>query len=115
MNIEYIRCGDSYIPNLKLPEENRPIGRWGRMHRDYLKEHRPVLYNDLIPSCKLWTYLADLNQHTQERLETIISQMTDTEGITEELKANDQIAWVQRMNSIRARAEEIIREELIYV
>lgn len=114
MNIEYIRCGDYYIPNLKLPEENRPIGRWGRMHRDYPKEHHPVLYNDLILSCKLWTYLADLNQQAQERLDTITSQMTAAEGITEELKANNQIAWVQRMNSIRARAEEIIRKELIY-
>lgn len=115
MNIKYIRCGDYYIPNLKLPEENRPIGRWGRMHRDYLKKHRPIFYDDLILSCKLWTYLADLNQHAQERLETIISQMTTAEGITEELKASNQQAWVQHMNSIRARAEEIIREELIYV
>ena len=114
MNIKYIRCGDYYIPDLKLPEENRPIGKWGRMHRDYLKEHRPILYNDLILSCKLWTYLADLNQQAQERLETIVSQMTAAEGITEELKASNQMAWVQRMNSIRARAEEIIREELIY-
>ena len=115
MNIEYIRCGDYYIPNLKLPEETQPIGKWGRMHRDYLKEHRPILYDDLILSCKLWTCLADLNQQAQERLEAIISQMTAAEGITEELKANDQMAWIQRMNSIRARAEEIIREELIYV
>lgn len=115
MNIEYIRTGDYYIPNLKLPEENQSIGKWGRMHRDYLKEHRPILYNDLILSCKLWTYLADLNQQSRERLETIISQMTSAEGITEELKANNQMVWVQRMNSIRARAEEIIREELIYV
>lgn len=115
MNIEYIRCGDYYIPSLKLPEENRAIGKWGRMHRDYLKEHRPVLYNALILSCELWTYLADLNQQAQERLESIIRQMTAAEGITEELKANNQIVWVQRMNSIRARAEEIIREELIYV
>ena len=115
MNIEYIRCGDYYIPDLKLPEENRPIGQWGRMHRDYLKEHCPVLYSDLILSCKLWTYLADLNQQAQERLDTIISQMTAAEGITEELKASNQMAWMQRTNSIRARAEEIIREELIYV
>lgn len=85
------------------------------MHREYLKEHRPIFYDDLILSCKLWTYLADLNQQVQERLETIISQMTAAEGITEELKASNQLAWVQRMNSIRARAEEIIREELIYV
>lgn len=107
--------GDYYIPNLQLPEVNQPIGKWGRMHREYLKKHRPIFYDDLILSCKLWTYLADLNQQAQERLEIIISQMTDAEGITEELKASNQLSWVQHMNSISARAEEIIREELIYV
>ena len=92
MNIEYIRCGDYFIPNLKLPEENRPTGKWGRMHREYLKQHRPVLYSELILSGKLWTYLADLNQQAQERLETIIDQMKAAEGITEELKAKNQMA-----------------------
>ena len=115
MNIEYIRCGDYYIPNLKLPEEDRPIGKWGRMHREYLKEHHPIRYSNLILAGSLWTYLADLNQQAHERLATIISQMKGAEGITEDLKANNQMAWVQRMNSIRARAEEIVREELIYV
>ena len=115
MNIEYIRCGDYFIPDLKLPEENRPIGKWGRMHREYLKEHRPILYSELILSGKLWTHLADLNQQAQERMETIIDQLKAAEGITEELKASDQMAWVQRMNNIRSRAEEIIQEEMIYV
>lgn len=115
MNIEYIRCGDYFIPDLKLPEENRPTGKWGRMHREYLKQHRPVLYSELILSGKLWTYLADLNQQAQERLETIIDQMKAAEGITEELKASNQMAWVQHMNNIRSRAEEILREEMIYV
>ena len=115
MNIEYIRCGDYFIPDLKLPEENRPIGKWGRMHRDYLKEHRPILYSELTLSGKLWTYLAHLNQQAQERLETIIDQMKAAEGITEELKASDQMAWVQRMNNIRSRAEAILRDEMIYV
>lgn len=115
MNIEYIRCGDYFIPDLKLPEETRPMGKWGRMHREYLKEHRPILFSDLILSGKLWTHLADLNQQAQERMETIIDQLKAAEGITEELKASDQMAWVQRMNNIRSRAEEIIREEMIYV
>lgn len=115
MNIEYIRCGDYYIPDLKLPEEERPIGKWGRMYREYLKEHHPIRYSELILTGNLWTYLADLNQQAQERLTTIITQMKDTEGVTEELKARNQMAWVQRMNSIHARAEEIVREELIYV
>ena len=115
MNIEYIRCGDYYIPNLKLPEEDRPIGKWGRMHRDYLKEHHPIRYSELVLTGNLGTYLADLNQQAEERLTTIINQMKDAEGITEELKARNQMAWVQHMNSIHARAEEIVREELIYV
>ncbi len=112
-----IRCqrnGDYYIPILKLPEENRPIGRWGRLHRDYLKEHRPILYNELVLSCCLWTYLADLNEQTQDRLERIMEQMKASEGVTEELKAADSMAWVGAMNSIRNRAEKIILRELIY-
>ena len=84
------------------------------MHRDYLKEHRPILYNDLILSGQFWTYLADLNEQVQERLSLIIEQMKAAEGVTEEMKAADQMAWVSAMNSIRNRAEEIILRELIY-
>ena len=113
--LEYIRSGDYFIPNLTLPEETRPIGKWGRMHREYLKEHKPIQYNCLLLSGKLWTYLADLNEQAQDRLERIIYQMKAAEGITETLKASAPMAWVQRMNSIRNRAEEIVREELIYV
>lgn len=115
MNINYIRVGDYYIPDLTLTEESRPIGRWGRMHRDYLREHKPIQYNCLLLSGKLWTYLADLNEQAQDRLERIIDQMKAAEGITEALKASAPMAWVQRMNNIRARAEEVVREELIYV
>ena len=111
----YELIGDYYIPVLTLSsEEQRPIGKWGRMHRDYLKEHRPILFNDLILSGQLWTYLADLNEQTQERLSLIIEQMKAFEGVTEELKVADQMAWVGAMNSIRNRAEEIILRELIY-
>lgn len=113
--LEYIRSGDYFIPNLTLPEETRPIGKWGRIHWDYLKEHKPILYNCLLLSGELWTYLADLNQQAQDRLERMIDQMKAAEGITEALKASDPTAWVQRMNNICAIAEEIIREELIYV
>ena len=113
--IEYILVGDYYIPNIALPEENRPIGRWGRMHRDYLEQHHPIRFNDLVLSGQLWTYLADLNEQTQERLSLIVEQMKATEGVTEELKATDQLAWVGAMNSIRSRAEEIILWEMIYV
>ena len=115
MNINYIRMGDYYIPDLTLTEESRPIGIWGRMHREYLREHNPSPYTCLLLSGKLWTYLADLNEQAQDRLERMIDQMKVSEGITEALKASDPMAWVQRMNYIRARAEEIVREELIFV
>lgn len=84
------------------------------MHRDYLKEYRPIRYNDLILSGQLWTYLVDLNEQAQNRLEIIIDQMKASEGVTEELKAADQMVWVGAMNSIRSRAEEIIWSEMIY-
>ena len=111
----YERIGDYYIPVLTLSsEEQRPIGKWGRMHRDYLKEQRPILFNDLILSGQLWTYLANLNEQVQERLSLIVEQMKASEGVTEKLKATDQMAWVTAMNSIRNRAEEIILREMIY-
>ena len=114
MDINYIRMGDYYIPELTLPEQNRPIGKWGRMHREYLKECKPIQYNCLLLSGELWTYLADLNEQAQGRLERMIDQMKMAEGVTEELKAADPMAWVGAMNNIRNRAEEIILQELIY-
>ena len=113
--IDYVLVGDYYIPMLALPEENRPIGRWGRMRRDYLKENRPGYYSSLLLTGKLWTYLADLDEQAQERLDRIMEQMKAAEGVTEKLKADDQLKWIQRMNSICNRAEEIIREEMIYI
>ena len=115
MEIQYIRVGDYFIPDLELPEEPRSIGKWGRMHRDYLREYKPIQYNCLLLSGELWTYLADLNEQAQGRLERMIDQMKMAEGVTEELKAADPMAWVGAMNNIRNRAEEIVREELIYV
>ena len=113
--IDYILVGDYYIPDLKLPEENRPIGRYGRLHREYLKQEHPARYSSLILTGKLWTYLADLNEQAEERLDLIIEQMKAAEGVTEELKARNQLEWVGRMNNIRNRAEEIINSELIYI
>ena len=112
--IDYILVGDYYIPDLKLPKENRPIGRYGRLHREYLKQEHPARYSSLILTGKLWTYLADLNEQAEERLDLIIEQMKAAEGVTEELKAQNQLEWVGRMNNIRSRAEEIINSELIY-
>lgn len=111
----YERIGDYYIPVLTLSsEEQRPIGKWGRMHRDYIKEHRPILFNDLILSGHLWVYLVDLNEQAQERLDTIMEQMKAAEGVTEELKRTQQMEWVRRCNNIHNRAEEIILQEMIY-
>ncbi len=113
--IDYILVGDYYIPDLKLPEENRPIGRYGRLHREYLKQEHPARYSSLILTGKLWTYLADLSEQAEERLDLIIEQMKAAEGVTEELKAQNQLEWVGRMNNIRNRAEEIIKSEMIYL
>ena len=112
--LNYIRCGDYYIPDIRLPEENRPIGRWGRMHRDYLMEHNTIRFNDLCLSGELWTYLADLNEQAQHRLDLIIEQMKAAEGVTEDMKAADQMTWIGATNSIRNRAEEIVKCELVY-
>ena len=113
--LDYVLVGDYYIPDLKLPEESRPIGRWGRIHRAFLKEHRPGRYNELLLSGTLWTYLADLNDQAADRLACIISQMQAAEGITEELKSRDPLAWIGTMNSIQSRAEEIIFSEMVFV
>ena len=113
-SIEYVLVGDYYIPNLKLPNEERPIGKYGQMHREHLKEHNPMRFNDLVLVGQLWTYLADLNEQAQERLSLIVEQMKVTESVTEELKASDQMAWVRAMNSICNRAEEIVLSEIVY-
>ena len=113
-SIEYVLAGDYYIPDLKLPNEERTIGKYGRMHRDYLKEHKPMRFNDLVLEGQLWTYLADLNEQAQRRLQLIIRQMQEVESVTEELKAYDQMLWVRAMNSIHNWAEEIVLRELIY-
>ena len=115
MKMDYTLAGDYYIPNLELPQESRPMGKWGRMHRRYLETRHPIRYNQLILSGTLWTYLADLNEQAQVRMDTLMEQMKTAESVTESFKANDPMAWVQRMNNIRARAEEIVRDELIFV
>ena len=112
--IEYVLVGDYYIPDLKLPEEERPIGKYGRMHREYLKENKPVLFNDLVLSCQLCTYLADMKEQALNRLQAIISQMQKAESVTEKMKEDNQWEWIQRMGSIHNRAEEIVFNELIY-
>ena len=113
-NMEYVLVGDYYIPDLKLPKKERPIGKYGRMHREYLKEHNSMMFNDLVLDGQLWTYLADLNEQAENRLQFIIKQMQDKENVTDELKEQNQMAWVQAMNNIYNRAEEIVLEEIVY-
>jgi hypothetical protein len=113
-NMNYVLVGDYYIPDLKIPHEERPIGKYGWMHREYLKEYNPMMFNDLVLGGQLWTYLADLNEQAQGRLSLIVEQMKVTEGVTEELKAANQMAWLGAMNSIHNRAEEIVLKEIVY-
>ena len=112
--IDYVLVGDYYIPDLKLPEEERPMGKYGRMHREYLRENHPILFNELALRFQLWTYLADINEQAQERFQVIISQMQKAESVTEKMEADNQWEWIQRMGSIHNRAEEIVLNELIY-
>ncbi|MBE5788852.1 MAG: TnpV protein [Clostridiales bacterium] len=114
--ISYTLHGDYYLPDITLSEdETKPIGRWGREHKSYLEKNRSGLYMRLILSGRLYSTLHNLDRQAQERYELIISQMKAAEGITETLKARNQMEWVRRMNSIRNRAEEIIRTEMIYI
>ena len=111
--IAYELIGDYYIPVLELSDEECSIGKYGRMHREYLKEYNPRMFNDLVLTGHLWTYLADLNEQAQSRLQFIIGQMQETENVTGELKEQNQMAWVRAMNSIYNRAEEIVIHELV--
>ena len=115
MKLEYIRSGDYYIPNLTIQKEDRNIGKWGRMHREFLREHHPIQFSQMVLSDTLFTYLADLNEQAQQRMETLITQMQVAEDVREDLKATDPMVWVQHMNSIQSRAEEIVLSELIFV
>ena len=113
--LDYVLVGDYYIQAIELPEDDdRPIGKWGRMHRAYLEETNPLLLNHLILTGRLHTYLADLDEQAQDRCRLIIRQMAAAEGMTEELKHQSQWEWVRAMNSIVNRAEENIKRELIY-
>ena len=107
--------GDYYIPCLKLPDEEQvEIGIWGQRHLEYIKHHRKGFYTALILDCKVNRYLADINNQAEEKFDTLIKQLKQAEGITEQLKADDQIEWIARMNNIRQRVTEIVNEELIF-
>ena len=106
---------DYYLPCLVIPEEEvHTVGIWGRKHQQYLREHRPIIYSNLVLSGKLYSYLADIDTQARNRLDLLVTQLAEKEGINECLKAQDQLAWVRAMNNIRNRAEEIVLNELIY-
>ena len=112
--LTYTRCGDYYIPDLKLSEQpEAPIGKYGRMRQRYLKEHRPGLYNSLILSEKLYPHLLEIDRATCERMDAMLPRMMEAAGVTEELKARDPMRWVGLMNTLKTQAEEVIFQELI--
>ena len=111
----YTRQGDYYIPDIKLPKQPEyEIGVWGQRRRRYLKEHHRVLYYNMLTKCTLYPHLADIEQQAQRMFDRLVDEFSDKEGITEKLKAENQMLWVQRMNNIRNRAMEIVNSELIY-
>ena len=117
MKPTYHRCGDYLLPALTIPDESVTLGKYGRMRKTYLKEHKehkPILYNALLLSGKLTEHLVGVDAECRERLETLLPQMMRQEGVDEALKARNQMEWVRRMNSIQNRAEEILLNELVY-
>ena len=115
MKIQYHKCGEYYLPNLTIEDqEMQTIGKYGRMRKRYLKEHRPVLYSNMLLEGKLFQHLSEIDQACEDRMGLVIRQMKAQEGVTEALKASDQMKWVRRMNSIQSRSEEIVLHELVY-
>ena len=114
MELRYVKSGDYYIPDLFLPEGHYTIGKYGRLRREYLKEHRPIIFSSLILSGELYPHLSEIDRVCVEHMDLLTRQMADREGVTEALKAANQMEWVRRMNNIRSRAEEIVLNELVY-
>lgn len=113
--ISYTLQGDYYLPGLKLPEqEDKPIGLWGQRHLKYIKQHRKILYINLMTSGKLNGYLADIDKQAEGMFFRLVKQMAEREGVTEQLKADNQMEWVVRMNNIRSIATEIVNNDIIY-
>ncbi len=112
--IKYRLVGEVYYPQIEVPSVDKPVGRWGRMCRRYLKEHRSVVYNSMLLQEKLDAYLAQVDQQAKERVEGIVRQMREAEGVDEALKEADPLEWVRRMNGIRARAEDVVLDEIVY-
>ena len=115
MSLTYTRSGDYLIPNIQLTEsEAKPLTKYGRMRKKYLEEHRPILWNTMILSEKLYPHLREIDEAANRRLEVLMNELTEKSGVTEELKATDPMKWVGLMNNLKAQAEETILNELIY-
>ena len=113
--ITYTQQGDYLLPNLKLPEQPKvEIGIWGKRYLKYIEHHRPILYTNLLTSCKLTAYLADIDEQAEDMFFRLVKQLAKQEGVTEQLKADNQTMWVQKINTIRNRVTEIVNNELIY-
>ena len=113
--ITYTQQGDYLLPDLKLPEQPKvDIGIWGKRHLRYLKNHHPIIYTNLMTSCKLTAYLADVDKQAEDMFFRLVKQLAEKEGLTEQLKADNQMLWIRRMNNIRNQATEIVNNELIY-
>ena len=112
--ISYTLVGDVYIPNLVSTDTNYEIGYWGRKHKEYIKQHKPAFYTTLLTQCKLNSYLHDVDVRATEMHDILVKQLVKQEGITEHLKANDMMLWIQKMNNIRNRATEIVNADIIY-
>lgn len=114
--ITYTQQGDYLLPDLKLPEQPKvEIGIWGKRHLRYLKNHHPIIYTNYLTSCSLTAHLADIDEEANEMLDRLVKQFAKQEGVNEQLKVENQMLWVQKMNNIRNRAEEILNNELIYI
>lgn len=112
----YVQQGDYYLPCLSLPEEEqKPVGIWGQRHLRYIKEHKRAFYTSLLTSCKLNSYLADIDKQAEEMFSRLVKQLAEKENVTEKLKAENQMLWVQKMNNIRNRATEVVNAEIIYL
>lgn len=111
----YEKQGDYYLPCLELPEkESKPVGIWGQRHLRYIKQHKRGFYTNLLTSCQLNSYLADIDEQAEEMFSRLVKDLAEKENVTEKLKAENQMLWVQRMNSIRNHATEFVNTELIY-
>ena len=113
--ITYTQQGDYLLPDLKLPEQPKvEIGIWGKRHLRYIKQHHPIRYTNLLTSCKLTAYLADIDEQAEDMFFRLVNQLAKQEGVTEQLKAEKQMLWVRKMNNIRNQATEIVNNEVIY-